>query len=133
MAQGNLGRGAGVAAVFAFGGPVIGTALVFLVMVGASLLAAPSEALMTVFLLPFAVVIGLMTGFPPAAATGVLMALASPHLARTWLWVAACGVCGLVTTFGVLRLASMEEFIISAAGMGAATACALITRRWRPR
>ena len=131
----NLQRGLGVLAVFALGGPVIGSLLVLAAMAVAMGLEEPSAVLVMVYMVPFALIVGGAIGIVPATITGIAMVLVSTRLRGDWTWLIASGLVGALATLAALRLIDMddENGMVIAAGVATATICAFITRRWRPR
>ncbi|MBX3477642.1 MAG: hypothetical protein KF910_08540 [Brevundimonas sp.] len=130
-----IGRGVGVAAVFALIGPLVGTTLVLLVLAAALMMTNPANGILTVLMWPFAAVLGMMIGFIPALATGVVMAALSHRLKTRLAWIGASAACGMATTALVHRLADLGEslMVTVVCGGGAATVCALLSLGWRPR
>ncbi len=131
----NLQRGLGVLAVFALGGPVIGSLLVLAALSVAAGVTEPSAALVALYMAPFALIVGGVIGSLPAATTGIVMTLVSTRLRNGWAWLIVSGIVGALATLLALRLIDMNDDngMVIAAGVATATICAFITRRWRPR
>lgn len=135
MSSGEIGRGAAVAAVFAFAGPLVGTMLVLGVLAVAILMTNPENGLVALLMWPFAAVLGMMIGFVPALLTGLVMAALSKRLKTRLLWLGVATACGVLATALVYRLAGLgqDPLMIVGCGGGSALVCALLTLGLRPR
>ena len=121
--------------VFALLGPIVGSLGVLLGLTVGVGLQDPANALNMLFLTPFALIVGGVVGFLPAAACGLVAAAVSAKLRSTAAWALACTVIGALLGAGAGRLVApnYEWWILAAAGGFAALICAFASLRLRPR
>ena len=135
MATGNLGRGLGVLAVFAFAGPVIGVLMGLAAMAVVAWISDPASVGLQLSLAPIILILGAVGGFAPAVIAGLIMSAASSSISAGRVWLVLGAVSGAASTLLVVSFLDMSHqgWGMVAAGSAAAAVCALITRRWRPR
>ena len=125
-------------------GPLVGTALVWLFLLGPLLVSSfiknglgdsvPGFVGSAVGALLLSIPLGYALGGIPALVTGVICSPFAQGLRSDWLWFGACTVVGFAITFaGCSLFAGLMGFALPMAAIGAAAAavCAFLLRRDR--
>ena len=125
-------------------GPLVGTALVWLFLLGPLLVASLVQNGFEGSVLGFvgsaigAVLVSILAGYAlggvPALVTGVVCSAFAQALKSDWLWLGACTALGFAITFAGCYLFSLDLVMrsqIGAIGAAAAAACAFLLRRDR--
>jgi hypothetical protein len=133
-----------IVARFTLIGPLVGTALFWLFILGPLLVSnfvkngigesVPGFVGSAVGALLLSIPLGYALGGVPALVTGVICSTFAQGLRSHWLWVGACTVLGFAITFvGCSLFSGLMEFAlpIAAIGAAAAAACAFLLRRDR--
>lgn len=113
--------------VFAFAGPLVGTAVVLLFAVAATLASSAaigpiSPEIEALWVLLIALGIGWVIGLVPAAVTGWVMAARSPRIASSSGWIGQASLAGFLATAALSVLVwPLVMFFLLGAGPGGDT------------
>ena len=129
---------------FTFVGPLVGTALVWLFLLGPLLVSSFIQNGIDESVLGFvgsavgAVLVSILVGYAvggvPALMTGVVCSAFARGMKFDWLWIGACAASGFAITFAGCSIFSLDletASQIGAIGAAAAVACAFLLRRDR--
>jgi len=133
-----------IVARFTLIGPLVGTALFWLFILGPLLVSSfvkngigdsvPGFVGSAVGALLLSIPLGYALGGVPALVTGVICSLFAQGPRSDWLWIGACTVVGFAITFaGCSFFSGLMEFALPMAAIGAAAAaaCAFLLHRDR--